>query len=118
MGMTYDRKQTGLRLRQERKQRNLTQMDVANAIGVTNDAVSDWETGKKNIKANLLFAYMEYLAANSTLDDDPLSIDHILGFRPERRDICGKPWNFTAAEAAALDLAEVKAEIGYEETLG
>lgn len=41
-----DQKKIGLFIAQERKQRNMTQQELADRLHVTNKAVSKWETGK------------------------------------------------------------------------
>ena len=41
-----DVKQTGRLIATRRKQKNLTQQELADAIGVSNRAVSKWETGQ------------------------------------------------------------------------
>lgn len=48
-------------LRSEREAHGVTQQEMANALGFTNVAVSNWETGKRSMYAITLRRYCEYL---------------------------------------------------------
>lgn len=116
---TYSQIQVGRRLRDERKARGLRQYDVAEALGVTNDTVCAWETGRKNIKAKSLYEYLMFLSDHSNADADVLSIDEITGFRPVMRPVepSGAIY-LNAAEATLLDLERTRSEQEYEKELG
>lgn len=116
---TYSQIQVGHRLRDERKARGLRQFDVAEALGVTNDTVCAWETGRKSIKAKSLYDYLMFLADHSNADCDVLSIDEITGFRPVRKPVEPNGTIYlNAAEAILLDLEQEESEQEYEKELG
>lgn len=48
-------------LRAEREAHGVTQQEMAKALGCTNVAVSNWETGKRSMYAITLRRYCEYL---------------------------------------------------------
>ena len=48
-------------LRAEREVHGVTQQEMAKALGCTNVAVSNWETGKRSMYAITLRRYCEYL---------------------------------------------------------
>lgn len=114
---TYSQAEVGRRLRDERKARGLRQFDVAEALGVTNDTVCAWETGRKNIKAKNLYEYLMYLSENSNADCDVLSIDEITGFRPYRMEINNGAVYVNATEQAKLNFL-VEQEDEHEKELG
>ena len=43
-----DQKRIGAFIAQCRKEKNLTQIQLAELLGITNQAVSKWENGKRN----------------------------------------------------------------------
>ena len=51
-------------LAHKRDQRGLTQSDIGYALGVTKTAVHYWETGRRTIDANTMFAYCEILGVD------------------------------------------------------
>lgn len=51
----------GAFLARNRKARGLTQSDVASVLGVTKVTIHYWETGKRTIDANTMFAYCDLL---------------------------------------------------------
>lgn len=48
-------------LAKSRKARGLTQSDIALALGVSKVTIHYWETGKRTIDANTMFAYCDLL---------------------------------------------------------
>lgn len=63
-----------------RKERNLTQEELANKIGVTPQSVSKWETGQSMPDINLLIPLADFFE---------VSIDYLLG-RIDNQDINSK----------------------------
>jgi len=57
----------GQALRNLRKQRNMTQGDVAVALGVTSSQVSRVENGKRTISTHLLDQYARVLGAEAMI---------------------------------------------------
>lgn len=113
----YSQAQVGRRLRDERKARGLRQFDVAEALGVTNDTVCAWETGRKNMKAKNLFEYLMFLSDQSDADDRMLSMDDVCNFRPYRMQIADSTVYVNAAERVQLDFLGQEEE-DYEKELG
>lgn len=70
-----------LRLRQERIKRDWTQNDVAHLLGVSPQAVCEWEKGRKfprryvlaNLEKMFGLSHQELFAPIADKDDDPLS---------------------------------------------
>lgn len=67
----------GERLRAMRKEKGLTQAELADRLGISFVGVSQWESGKRNPKketlmrlAAVLDVPVSYLAGTATLDDD------------------------------------------------
>ena len=113
----YSQAEVGRRLRDERKARGLRQFDVAEALGVTNDTVCAWETGRKNMKAKNLFEYLMFLSdhTDADADADMLSIDSICNFRPHRMQIAGNTVYVNTAERLQLNFLEQEEETDEKE---
>ena len=48
-------------IRAEREKRDISQQQIADALGCTNAAVSNWETGRRAMYAETLRRYCQYL---------------------------------------------------------
>ena len=55
--MTNYNQKIGAYLAKERKAKRITQQQVADRLGVTKAAVSNWETGKRTIYAEQMIEY-------------------------------------------------------------
>ena len=57
-------KSLGSALRQEREKRNLSQQEIAEKLGVTKMAVSNWESGNRSMYAATLKEYCHVLGVS------------------------------------------------------
>lgn len=51
-------------IKKYRKEKGLTQKDLANMVGVNNSAVSNWESGQNSIDIEILFKVCKALGVN------------------------------------------------------
>ena len=87
-----DTERTGAFLAQKRKEKGLTQLELAQALSVTNRAVSKWETGAGLPDADVLPALAAALGTTA---------DAILrGEEPQRAGESPALWTFEAADTA------------------
>lgn len=87
-----DTERTGVFLAQKRKEKGLTQLELAQALSVTNRAVSKWETGAGLPDADVLPALAAALGTTA---------DAILrGEEPRRAGESPALWAFEAADTA------------------
>lgn len=74
--MAYDKLLTGERIRELRKSRGLTQVDVAKLRNVTQAAVAKQETGERSLGEDGVYWYAEYFSVSADyligLIDSPL----------------------------------------------
>lgn len=54
----------GYSLSEERKKRNISQEEIANALGVSKMAVSRWESGENRMFAKHLKQYCKFIGAD------------------------------------------------------
>lgn len=59
--MSVNYKNVGLRIGQRRREKKLTQKEIAETIGVTDKYISNIETGKRNVNLELLSEFCEIL---------------------------------------------------------
>ena len=72
-----DQSKIGRYIAEKRKNRNLTQMQLAEKLGITDRAVSKWETGKSLPDASLMLELCELLgiSVNELLCGEDLTMD-------------------------------------------
>ncbi len=65
MGMEYDRKIFGERLRALRREREIGQNELAGALGLSNASVSYWETGKQIPSAEAVYKLARFFGVTA-----------------------------------------------------
>lgn len=119
-----DQKRTGEFIAQCRKEKNLTQMQLAELLGITNQAVSKWETGRGMPDVSLLQPLCDVLgiSLNELFSGEHLSAEEYRGKAEENisrlfkeKQIAGcKPvkYLFSICANAALLVALIEAAVG------
>lgn len=67
----------GNRLKELRKEKKITQLELANMLGVTFSTISAWEVGKAQPSYDILIKLATYFG---------VTVDYLLGFNQEDKD--------------------------------
>ena len=73
-----DQIKTGRFIAEKRKEQNLTQVQLAEKLGITNRAVSKWETGKSLPDASIMLELCDVLniTVNDLLNGEVVSMEN------------------------------------------
>lgn len=84
-----DQIKIGKFIAQRRKQANLTQLQLADKLGITDRAISKWETGKSLPDSSLMLDLCDILkiTVNDLLSGEIVTMDH---YNKELERICWK----------------------------
>ena len=96
-----DQNRIGVFILERRRAKGLTQAQLAERLGITDRAVSKWETGKSLPDASIMLELCRILEGEGTLQE--LDVDQWL-FWVRREEESGK--KFAAAEEFLEDMAE------------
>lgn len=91
-----------LRLKQLRKEKNLTQTDIANSLGITRERYGLYEAGKRQIGLELLDKVADFYS---------VSVDYVIGRVDSTEPV------FTSEEKQLLDIYRTLDERGRKTVL-